>query len=151
MSFSASRKCGVLRAASAPTCPTYSSQLFLISSMNSRFSVPFASAWSRRSGWYVTMSDTSARASRRALAFGSDAPNGERPPVVAAGRGAAVGAGAGDDVAARVGCGVGAGVGSAVGAGVGAGAGSGVGGGAGSGPGWAGGAGVGSGAGDGWG
>src|SRR5688500_19639238 len=125
---------------SAPTWPRYSSQLFLISSMNSRFSVPFASAWSRRSGWYVTMSDTSARASRRALAFGSDAPNGERPPVVAAGRGAGVGAETEDDAGAGVGCGVGAGVGVDAGSGmaaaddVGAGAGSGVG--AGAGAGW---------------
>ena len=50
MSFSASRKCVVPCASSAPTCSTYSCQLLRISSRNCCFSVPSCSPRSRRSG-----------------------------------------------------------------------------------------------------
>src|SRR6478609_2366101 len=124
MSFSASRKYGVVFAISCPTWPTYSSQLFLISSVNSRRTVPSASALSRRSGKYVTMSEISARASRRALLAGSDEPNGDgaregagAEAAAGAGRGAGVDAAAGALTADGAAAGTGAGVLTAAGAG----------------------------------
>src|SRR6059058_1743695 len=76
ISFSASAQNGVLLAISAPTCSTYSCQLFSISSLNSCGSVPSRSPCWRFSGWYTTRSDTSARARRRAFCFGSCTRNG---------------------------------------------------------------------------
>src|SRR5207237_10534982 len=55
----------------APTCSTYSCQLFSISSLKSCGSVPSRSPCWRFSGWYTTRSDTRARANRRAFCFGS--------------------------------------------------------------------------------
>src|SRR5437764_6193687 len=71
ISFSASAQNDVPFAISAPTCSTYSCQLFSISSLNSCGSVPSRSPCWRFSGWYTTRSDTSARARRRAFCFGS--------------------------------------------------------------------------------
>src|SRR5881394_2278179 len=71
ISFSASPQNDVLFAISAPTCSTYSCQLFSISSLNSCGSVPSRKPCWRFSGWYTTRSDTSARARRRAFCFGS--------------------------------------------------------------------------------
>src|SRR5207237_135386 len=76
ISFRASVQNGVLLAISAPTCSTYSCQLFSISSLNSCGSVPSRSPCWRFSGWYTTRSDTSARARRRAFCFGSCTMNG---------------------------------------------------------------------------
>src|SRR6266853_1612624 len=71
ISFSASAQNDVLFAISAPTCSTYSCQLFSISSLKSCGSVPSRRPCWRFSGWYTTRSDTSARARRRAFCFGS--------------------------------------------------------------------------------
>src|SRR5436190_2036716 len=71
ISFSASAQNDVPFAISAPTCSTYSCQLFSISSLNSCGSVPSRKPCWRFSGWYTTRSDTSARARRRAFCFGS--------------------------------------------------------------------------------
>src|SRR5947207_1373365 len=71
ISFSASPQNDVLFAISAPTCSTYSCQLFSISSLNSCGSVPSRKPCWRFSGWYTTRSDTSGRARRRAFCFGS--------------------------------------------------------------------------------
>src|SRR5437762_3187320 len=71
ISFSASPQNDVLFAISAPTCSTYSCQLFSISSLNSCGSVPSRKPCWRFSGWYTTRSETSARARRRAFCFGS--------------------------------------------------------------------------------
>src|SRR6266480_3636505 len=76
ISFSASAQNGVVFASSAPTCSTYSCQLFSISSLKSWGSVPSRSPCWRFSGWYTTRSDTSARASRRAFCLGSWTMNG---------------------------------------------------------------------------
>src|SRR5207253_3816275 len=76
ISFHASAQNDVPFASSAPTCSTYSCQLFSISSLNSCGSVPSRSPCWRFSGWYTTRSDTSARASRRAFCFGSCTMNG---------------------------------------------------------------------------
>src|SRR5881392_3975480 len=76
ISFSASAQNDVLFAISAPTCSTYSCQLFSISSLNSCGSVPSRKPCWRFSGWYTTRSDTSARARRRAFCFGSCTMNG---------------------------------------------------------------------------
>src|SRR2546430_6068364 len=76
ISFSASAQNDVLFAISAPTCSTYSCQLFSISSLNSCGSVLSRSPCWRFSGWYTTRSDTSARARRRAFCFGSCTMNG---------------------------------------------------------------------------
>lgn len=83
IAFKASLKYGVDFASSSPTCSTYSSQLFKISSRNSVRSVPRWSARSLRSRWYATISDTSARAIRRARVCGSDRPNTRGPAGVA--------------------------------------------------------------------
>src|SRR2546423_919767 len=71
ISLSASAQNAVLFAISAPTCSTYSCQLFSISSLNRCGSVPSRRPCWRFSGWYTTRSDTSARARRRAFCFGS--------------------------------------------------------------------------------
>src|SRR5256714_11277726 len=76
ISFNASAQNDVLFAISAPTCSTYSCQLFSISSLKSWGSVPSRSPCWRFSGWYTTRSDTSARASRRAFCLGSWTING---------------------------------------------------------------------------
>src|SRR5439155_10000011 len=76
ISFSASVQNGVFFAMSAPTCSTYSCQLFSISSLKSCASVPSRNPCWRLAGWYTTRSETSARASRRAFCFGSCTRNG---------------------------------------------------------------------------
>jgi hypothetical protein len=82
----ASRKYPVDSATSRPTCSVYSSQLFLISSSNSSLRLPSRIPSCRFAGWYTTMSETSARARRRALAVGSWERKGlaGRPPGPAA-------------------------------------------------------------------
>src|SRR5881394_184153 len=76
ISLRASAQNVVVLASSAPTCSTYSCQLFSISSLNSCGNVPSRSPCWRFSGWYTTRSDTSARARRRAFCFGSCTRNG---------------------------------------------------------------------------
>src|SRR5205823_4286075 len=122
---------GVLLAISAPTCSTYSCQLFSISSLNSCGSVPSRSPCWRFSGWYTTRSDTSARARRRAFCFGSCTRNGftgrsglvmrcpGAAPAGAAGAAGARGAAGAGDAAAGV-AGRAGGAGAARGAGAGA-------------------------------
>src|SRR6266480_464083 len=110
ISFSASPQNDVLFAISAPTCSTYSCQLFSISSLNSCGRVPSRKPCWRFSGWYTTRSDTSARARRRAFCFGSCTMKGftgrsgpvprlpgvlAPPPAVAGGGGGAAGCGVG--------------------------------------------------------
>src|SRR6059058_399693 len=85
ISLRASAQNVVVLASSAPTCSTYSCQLFSISSLNSCGSVPSRSPCWRFSGWYTTRSDTSARARRRAFCFGSCTMNrftGRNGPVI---------------------------------------------------------------------
>src|SRR6266480_4692359 len=98
ISFSASPQNDVLFAISAPTCSTYSCQLFSISSLNSCGSVPSRKPCWRFSGWYTTRSDTSARARRRAFCFGSCTMKGftgRSGPAARGGGGGGAGGGGG--------------------------------------------------------
>src|SRR5438874_822519 len=79
---------------SAPTCSTYSCQLFSISSLKSGESVPSRNPCWRLAGWYTTRAGAGPPASRRAFRFGPrprkgfTGPNGPDTPCATAGTGA---------------------------------------------------------------